>query len=72
MTKEAYGVEKDIWDDLSPSQVFAIRSGIQKAKIVRNGEVIDFDLADYKEYVDLLNAPKVKDIGSANDEDNVA
>lgn len=72
MSKEAYGIEKDIWDDLSPSQAFAIRTGIQKAKIVRNGEVIDFNLADYKEYVDLMNAPKEKDIGSTNDEDNVA
>lgn len=60
---------------LSPAQQFAVRAGIEKAKIVRsnNFETVEFNLDDFK-YLkrdpESLKEKKPKD--DEDDEDNVA
>lgn len=69
-TKEAYGIPPDELDMLSPAQQFAIKSGVQKAKIIRssNMETIDFNIEDYQKFL----PKKVEDEDDGDDEDNVA
>lgn len=71
-SKEAYGIEKTEYDNLSPAQQFAVAAGIEKAKIVRskkNFEVEDFNLEDFKH---LREIEKQEPEDDANDPDNVA
>lgn len=57
--KEKLGLEKDPFDDLSPAERFAVRSGVKQAKIVRKGEeVIIYKKENYQEFVDRFDPTK--------------
>lgn len=67
---ESYGIATSEFDKLSPAQQYAIRAGVEKAKIIRSSnmsETVEFNLEDYKKYLPE-NQPVVED----DDEDNVA
>lgn len=62
---------------LSPAQQFAIGAGIEKAKIIRSGnmETVDFNLEEFKHLVKKPAEPvpnKDDDDDDDDDEDNVA
>lgn len=72
MNPEEYGLEKTEYDMLSPAQQFAIGAGIEKAKIVRSGnmETVDFNLEEFKHLAKKPEEPAKDD--DDDDEDNVA
>lgn len=73
--KESYGGEASPLDALSPSQQFAINSGIEKAKIFRGTQftVEEFNLEDYKHLKEDMNASNgATNADDDDDEDNVA
>lgn len=67
--EEKTGIQAD-FDALSPAQRFAVQSGVKKAKIVRDGEVIDFKLDDYQKFTDLFDRNKKKELNLAADVDD--
>lgn len=76
-TKKAYGLENDEFDMLSPSQKFAIRTGIEKAKIIKssNFETTEFNLDDFKHLKrDPASVKEMQEMvpEDDDDEDNVA
>lgn len=71
-TKEAYGIKNTEMDMLSPAQQFALKSGIEKAKIIRSSnlsETLEFKLEDFQH---LTKKPDEEEKNDEDDEDNVA
>lgn len=70
-TKESYGLQDTEMDMLSPAQQFALKSGIEKAKIIRSSnisETLEFKLEDFEH----LTKKPVEVKTDEDDEDNVA
>lgn len=59
---------------LSPAQQFAIGAGIEKAKIIRSGnmETVDFNLDEFKHLTKPTEPAKSSVDDDDDDEDNVA
>lgn len=75
--KKLAGIQDDEFDMLSPSQQFAIRSGIEKAKIVKmkNFETTDFNLEEFKHLKKdpaSIEEMRNKPVDDDDDDDNVA
>ncbi|XP_031618438.1 uncharacterized protein LOC116337740 [Contarinia nasturtii] len=70
LSKEEYGIEPTIMDQLPSSTQFAINLGVEKAKIYRKGKIENFNIEDYAYVKEEMAKKNIKD--DADDEDNVA